>query len=86
VARVAFGGRPGDVWDHALAWFGPSDDDLLGRLADAEIVATRPDELRDRLRAQVDPVLAPTGLAAELVDRPIPWDRWDPGARRLRAS
>ena len=86
VSHLAFGRRLGDVWDDALAWFGRPDDEVLGRLVDAELLASRPDELRDRLRAQVRPALEPTGLTTELADRPLPWDRWDPGARRLRTS
>ena len=49
----------------------------------AGLLAEGPDALRDRLRARLAPLLTETGYA-EILDRPLPWDRWDPTARQLR--
>jgi phenylacetate-CoA oxygenase PaaI subunit len=71
-----------DVWDDAFTWFGQPDDPTLAPLASAGLLAEGPDALRGRLTARLSPVLDQAGLSS-LVQRPLPWDRWDPAARRL---
>ena len=70
------------MWDDALTWFGRADDPTLAPLAAAGLLAEGPDDLRHRLRSRLQPLLEETGLAG-LLDRPLPWRRWDPAARRL---
>lgn len=78
----------GRFWDDAFTWYGPDDDPVLSDLADAGLLAAGPAGLRARLRARVEPLLAAlpatAGLVADLAARPLPWDRWDAQARRLR--
>ncbi|HEX8966507.1 MAG TPA: Phenylacetic acid catabolic protein [Chloroflexota bacterium] len=71
-------------WDDAFAWFGRSDDPVLGPLAAAGVLAQTPDGLRAALRDRLGPVLDEVGLGAPLTTRPAPWHRWDAHARRLR--
>lgn len=71
------------VWDDAFCWFGQSGDPMLGTLRGAGLIAGEPDGLRERLRGRVAPVLEAGGLA-ELLERALPWDRWDAKARRVR--
>jgi 1,2-phenylacetyl-CoA epoxidase catalytic subunit len=72
----------GEVWDHAFTWFGPPDDPSLAPLVSAGLLAEGPDALRARLTARLSPALDQAGLSS-LVQRPLPWNRWDPAARRL---
>ena len=74
------------TWDHAFTWFGQDDDPALAPLAAAGLLGETPNRLRAGLRARLTPVLdaALKDLAEPLVARPLPWDRWDPAARRLR--
>lgn len=72
----------GHVWDDALTWFGQPDDPTLAPLVSAGLLAEGPDALRARLTAKLSPVLDQAGLGS-LVQRSLPWDRWDPVARRL---
>jgi phenylacetate-CoA oxygenase PaaI subunit len=72
----------GDVWDNAFTWFGQPDDPTVAPLVAAGLLAEGPDALRARLTARLSPVLDQAGLGS-LVQRPLPWDRWDPAARRL---
>jgi len=71
-------------WDDAFTWFGTADDPVIIPLAAADILAATPDSLRTRLRARVEPILDATNLAEPLLARQLPWQRWDPTARRLR--
>ena len=73
----------GHVWEDALTWFGQPDDPTLAPLVSAGLLAEDPDALRARLTARLSPALDQAGLSS-LVQRPLPWDRWDPIARRLR--
>jgi 1,2-phenylacetyl-CoA epoxidase catalytic subunit len=72
------------VWDDAFTWFGETDDPLLAPLAESAILDTKPDALRQRLCARLEPVLAEANVAAPLLARELPWSRWDATARRLR--
>jgi phenylacetate-CoA oxygenase PaaI subunit len=82
------GGEPGleraltDVWDDAFTWFGQADDPTLAPLVSAGLLAEGADALRGRLTARLSPVLDQAGLSS-LVQRRLPWERWDPAARRL---
>jgi len=71
------------VCDDAFAWFGPDSDPVFGSLASAGVLASSPAALRDALRARLEPLLRDVGLSA-LLERPLPWDRWEPARRRLR--
>jgi len=71
-----------DVWDDAFTWFGQADDPTLAPLVSAGLLAEGPNALRGRLTARLSPVLDQAGLSS-LVQRPLPWERWDPTARRL---
>jgi 1,2-phenylacetyl-CoA epoxidase catalytic subunit len=83
------GGKPdleqalAGVWDDAFTWFGQHDDPTLASLAHAGLVAEGPDALRKRLKARLAPVLESAELGADLLERRLPLDRWDPTARRL---
>ncbi|HET6319816.1 MAG TPA: Phenylacetic acid catabolic protein, partial [Chloroflexota bacterium] len=70
------------VWDHALTWFGQPDDPVLAPLAAAGLLAHGPDAQRDVLRTRLAPLLHEVGARA-LLDRPLPWPRWDAARRRL---
>lgn len=85
-ARPALAASLAAMWDDALTWFGETDDPLLGRLQREGILSTGSDALRERLQARVGPVLESTGLAANLIDGDLPWERWDAQARRLRPA
>jgi phenylacetate-CoA oxygenase PaaI subunit len=70
------------IWDDAFCWLGQADDAVFGALRGAGLIASGPEALRERLRGRVGPVLEAVGLA-ELLERPLPWDRWDAKARRV---
>jgi 1,2-phenylacetyl-CoA epoxidase catalytic subunit len=70
------------VWDDAFTWFGAADDPVLAPLASAGLLAATPDALRSQLRARLETPLRENGVAAVL-DRELPWPRWDPSRRRL---
>jgi phenylacetate-CoA oxygenase PaaI subunit len=73
------------VWDDAFTWFGQSDDPVVAPLSEAGLLASPPDALRRTLRSRLEPVLDEVGIAEALLARPLPWDRWDPLARRVDA-
>jgi len=70
------------MWDDAFTWFGPDDDPIISTLVNARILAADPETLRDRLQQRIEPLLRDQDLMA----RPLPWDRWDSVARRLRQA
>jgi phenylacetate-CoA oxygenase PaaI subunit len=70
------------VWDDAFTWFGQADDPIVSPLVAAGLLAHDPDTLRQHLRARLEPLLQPAEAEA-LFARPLPWQRWDAGARRL---
>ena len=72
------------VWDDAFTWFGTSDDPVVSPLVEARLISDTPDGLRKKLRARLEPVLDGAGVSEPLLARALPWDRWDPTARRLR--
>lgn len=72
------------VCDDALTWYGQNGDDpIVGALAAVGVLAAGPAALRSQLRDRLQPVLADAGLSAVL-ERDLPWDRWDAETRRLR--
>jgi phenylacetate-CoA oxygenase PaaI subunit len=75
-----------NVWDDAFTWFGQSDDAVVAPLSEAGLLASPPDELRRMLRARLEPALDEVGIAEPLIARSLPWERWDPLARRLGAT
>lgn len=81
--RERLGASLEEVRDDVFCWFGQSGDAVFGTLRGVGLIAGEPDGLRERLRGRVAPVLEAVGLA-ELLDRPLPWDRWDAKARRVR--
>jgi 1,2-phenylacetyl-CoA epoxidase catalytic subunit len=70
-------------WDDAFTWFGHSDDAVLAPLSVAGVLSASPEALRQSLRARLESVLDEVELAEPLLARELPWDRWDPAARRL---
>ena len=70
------------VWDDAFTWFGQPDDPVLAPLVAAGLLNAAPDELREQLRARLQPLFQPA-WAESLFARQLPWNRWDPVARRL---
>ena len=70
------------MWDDAFTWFGKDDDPCVKTLAAAKLLDANPDQLRVRMRERLEPVIS----SAELLERPLPWERWDAAARRLRAA
>jgi phenylacetate-CoA oxygenase PaaI subunit len=71
------------VWDDACTWFGLPEDPVIAPLHSAGLLSQSPDALRHTLTARLAPVLTQTALAAPLLARILPWDRWDPSTRRL---
>jgi phenylacetate-CoA oxygenase PaaI subunit len=72
----------GSVWDDAFTWFGQPDDPVVSPLVTAGLLSHGPDHLRSTLRARLEDVLAPV-QAESLLSRPLPWNRWNPEARKL---
>lgn len=73
------------TWDDTFTWYGLPDDPVLAGLVRLGILAAGPGDLRDRLRERLVPTLEAVGQR-HLLDRALPWDRWNPQARRLRAA
>jgi 1,2-phenylacetyl-CoA epoxidase catalytic subunit len=70
------------VWDDAFTWFGQPDDPVLAPLVAAGLLTSSPDELRNALRARLEPLFQPEA-AEPLFARELPWHRWNASARRL---
>lgn len=71
-----------EVWDDAFTWFGREDDAALAPLAAAGVLSQGPDALRAAMRARLTPLLDEVGAGA-LLERELPWQRWDATRRRL---
>ncbi|HEY3060120.1 MAG TPA: Phenylacetic acid catabolic protein [Chloroflexota bacterium] len=71
------------VWADAGTWYGRDDDPVLAPLSDKGLLSAGPLELRGGLRARLEPLLTDTGLG-DVLDRDLPWTRWDAERRRLR--
>jgi phenylacetate-CoA oxygenase PaaI subunit len=83
------------LWDETLCWFGPDDDATMQHLYRAGIIDAT-DQLRSRYLDKIMPVLSSLDIAVPATfnpstkhwepTRPLPWDRWDEVARRLKAA
>jgi len=81
-----------EVWNDALCWFGPGEGGALRALVDASVLTAAGETARTAFIGQLAPVLAAAGVPAPLrpdgprweLAAPLPWDRWDEGARRVR--
>jgi 1,2-phenylacetyl-CoA epoxidase catalytic subunit len=73
------------VWDDAFTWFGQTNDPMLAPLAEAGVLSENPEGLRRNLRARLEPLLDEAEVGEPLFTRQLPWPRWDPTTRRLRA-
>ena len=72
------------VSDDAFTWYGRDDDDaVLGPLSATGLLSAGPSALRSSLRERLAPLLRATGLDG-LLERELPWDRWNVERRRLR--
>jgi len=81
------------LWDETLCWFGPEDDPTMQRLYREEIIDATPDELRRRYLQKIMPTLSsleidvPVQFHTETkcweLRETLPWNAWDPVARRL---
>ncbi len=85
-ARPILEGSLRAAWDDAFTWFGQADDPVMNRLVAGGLLACTPDELRERLRTRVVPLLEEASLAVDLAGRGLPWGRWDQNTRRLRPA
>jgi len=74
------------VWDDAFTWFGQPEDPVLAPLHKAQLITDSPDGLRKKLRGRLEPVLDSANVSELLLARQLPWERWDPSARRLRGT
>lgn len=83
------------LWQDTLCWFGPPDDPGIALLVRLGMLDAMPDVLRARLLTMIGPLGQAAGLrlpvrparrgnAWELIE-PLPWDRWDADAWRLRS-
>jgi phenylacetate-CoA oxygenase PaaI subunit len=73
------------MWDDVFTWFGQADDPVLVPLAEARILSENPDGLRRKLGARLEALLDDAEVGEPLFTRQLPWHRWDPTTRRLRA-
>ena len=85
VSRSNLAAALANVWDDAFTWFGQSDDPTFAALNRAGVLSQDPEGLRRKLRVRLEPVLDEVGLGDALFARRLPWERWDPASRRLRA-
>ena len=84
------------LWDETLCWFGPEDDPNMYSLYYEGIIDAPPDELRRRYLQHIMPTLnsldieVPVCFDAETkrweLRQSLPWNAWDPEARRLSSS
>lgn len=69
------------VWLETVCWYGTDEGDLH-RLVGDGILSAEPGELRRRFLEHVEPILIETGIPVPNTAK-LPWERWDPLARRL---
>jgi phenylacetate-CoA oxygenase PaaI subunit len=82
------------LWTETLCWFGPDDDPTMQRLYQEGIIDATPDELRGRYLQKIMPTLISLDIdmpvsfdAATKRWQPgesLPWNAWDPIARRVQ--
>jgi phenylacetate-CoA oxygenase PaaI subunit len=73
------------IWEETLAWFGPAEDPVFGAAHAEGILDADGAELRDRYVEEVFRTVEPIAGLGFPEERPLPWSRWDPVARRLGA-
>jgi phenylacetate-CoA oxygenase PaaI subunit len=81
------------LWDETLCWFGPDDDPTMQSLYREDIIDATPDELRRRYLQKIMPTLSSLDIEAPVIfdtktkswvlREALPWNAWDPLARRL---
>src|SRR5579864_5800236 len=81
------------LWNETLCWFGPNDDPNMQQLYREGIIDATPDELRSRYLQKIMPTLnsleigVPVSFNADTKrwepSQPLPWQNWDPIARRI---
>jgi len=81
------------LWDETLCWFGPEGDPTMQRLYREGIIDATPDELRRRYLQKIMPTLSSLEIDVPVQFRTetkcwelretLPWNAWDPVARRL---
>ena len=84
------------LWDETLCWFGPDDDPAMQRFYQEGVLDAPPAELRSRYLGRIMPTLSSLEIAVSAAfdaatkswqpTEPLPWSRWDPVGRRLRAE
>jgi phenylacetate-CoA oxygenase PaaI subunit len=81
------------LWDETLCWFGPEDDPTMQSLYREGIINAMPDELRRRYLQKIMPTLSSLDIEVPVIfdtktkgwvlREVLPWNDWDPLARRL---
>jgi ring-1,2-phenylacetyl-CoA epoxidase subunit PaaC len=81
------------LWDETLCWFGPEDDPTMQSLYREGIIDAPPDELRRRYLQKIMPTLSSLDIEVPVIfdtqvkgwalREALPWNAWDPLARRL---
>lgn len=81
------------LWDETLCWFGPQDDPTMQRLFREGIIDATPDELRRRYLHIIMPTLSSLDIEVPVffntdtkcweLRQTLPWNAWDPVARRI---
>jgi 1,2-phenylacetyl-CoA epoxidase catalytic subunit len=81
------------LWDETLCWFGPEDDPTMQRLYHEGIIDATPDELGRRYLHTIMPTLSSLEIEVPVcfntetkcweLRQSLPWQTWDPEARRV---
>ncbi len=84
------------LWNETLCWFGPDDDPNMQQLYQEGIIDATPGELRGRYLQKIMPALSSLEINVPVsfnagtkrweLHQPLPWDIWDPVARRASAN
>jgi phenylacetate-CoA oxygenase PaaI subunit len=83
------------LWEETLCWFGPKDDPTMHSLYREGTIDATPDELRHRYLQHIMPTLSSLDIAVPVIfetetkgwelRESLPWNAWDPRARRMMA-
>ena len=92
--RAALAASLERLWDETLCWFGPNEDPTMQQLYREGIIDATPDELRSRYLHKIMPTLTSLELDVPASfnpntkqwapSQPLPWQSWDPIARRWK--
>ena len=84
------------LWEETLCWFGPDDDPTMHSLSRDGIIDATPDDLRRRYLQHIMPTLSSLDIAVPVtfnidsksweLRQSLPWNAWDPRARRMMAT